>query len=261
MVQKSGKLTSWGNGSLSHYLSKVYISQVVVWDFWTINSPTPGAPVVEKSLREILNNKWRGIRSQWGIFNFQKPQKITYFFSQPFLVTHASISFSFMIWPWEIFTRGPNLQDVWGMTLLKRIYGFTEKHAALWELYGRNDLFLPKGSTKIADSPKKEIMLNMIVHANHGLRMFAGNDNKFWGRQISFTSWFFWHIPPWEKEHHLEKCLGRGYSTRAQESFADLRLLKERQPERRLSERHERDGNRSLDKKDRMDRSPGKGTK
>ena len=39
MVQKSGKLTSWGTGSLSYYLRRaLYIQTVVVWDFWTINS-------------------------------------------------------------------------------------------------------------------------------------------------------------------------------------------------------------------------------
>ena len=33
------RLTSWGNSSFSHYLQGVIItSQVVVWDFWTINS-------------------------------------------------------------------------------------------------------------------------------------------------------------------------------------------------------------------------------
>ena len=38
MFQKSGEKTSGGIGSLSHYLQGFYTYQVVVWDFWTINS-------------------------------------------------------------------------------------------------------------------------------------------------------------------------------------------------------------------------------
>ena len=38
MVQKSGKLTSWGNGSWNLIIYKAwYMQTVVVWDFWTIN--------------------------------------------------------------------------------------------------------------------------------------------------------------------------------------------------------------------------------
>ena len=37
--KKSGKLTSWGNGSDYPIIHRVLApSQVVVWDFWTINS-------------------------------------------------------------------------------------------------------------------------------------------------------------------------------------------------------------------------------
>ena len=32
------RLSSWGTGSLSHDLQGFYTSQVVVWDFWTINN-------------------------------------------------------------------------------------------------------------------------------------------------------------------------------------------------------------------------------
>ena len=60
------RLTSWGNGSLSHYFNKVlYILPAVVWDFWSINSikdrwkiPSGGIHPLEPPPETRLGHDW-----------------------------------------------------------------------------------------------------------------------------------------------------------------------------------------------------------